>query len=288
METRRFELDVEGGSLSVLHIPNPGAPRLLFAHANGFNASSYRQFLSRLAEGFEIVAPDTRGHGLSQVPVDPKALRDWHGFARDLAHVAASMDERPTFFAAHSMGSVSGILAAAHHGLKVQAMALIEPIFMPFWFYVVPHIPGGAWLYQYNPMSNGARGRRADWPSRTAILESYREKRLFKHFAPGALEDYLETGVIDMDDGSCRLACDPHWEAAIFASHGHNPWTALRQLACPVSVIRSVRPGSTVYPVWRIRRHGISVDETQAGHLAPMEQPDEMARWVFDQSGERT
>lgn len=283
MQWQRKSLEVEGGQLSVMHAERPAAPRLVLGHANGFNASTYRQFLSYLSDDFEILAPDLRGHGLSQAPAEPGQLRDWHIFARDLARLTASEPDRQTIFVGHSMGSICGLLAAASHGMRVDQFALIEPVFMPSWFYAIPHIPGGAWAYQFNPMSKSARERRARWESRNQVLQSYRDKKLFAHWTAGALEDYLETGLMD-SGGETVLACAPEWEAAIFASHAHNPWSALRQIDVPVSLLKSSRRGSTVYPVWRLRRYGLTPDATQAGHLAPMEDPQGCAQWVLAQA----
>lgn len=280
---QRTSISVDGGELSYLFSPRPTAPRLILGHANGFNAGTYRQFLERLAPHFEILAPDLRGHGHSQLPADPAALQDWHVFARDLARLGEDDASRPTIFLGHSMGSVCGLLAAAWHGLRVDGFALIEPVFMPSWFYAVPHIPGGRWAYQFNPMSSAARSRRAVWDSRAEVLDSYREKKLFAHWQPGVLEDYLESGLVAEGDG-LRLACRPEWEAAIFASHGHNPWTALRRLEAPVRILRSSRKGSTVYPVWRLNRLGLPMYTTSAGHLAPMEDPEGCADWVMAQA----
>ncbi len=285
MALERKRVEVDDGDLSVLIARRPSAPRLIFGHANGFNAGTYRLFLSELADQFEIIAPDLRGHGLSQVPVEPGNLRDWQVFGRDLALACHDSSTRPTLFVGHSMGSVCGLLAAAWHGLRVDRFALIEPIFMPSWFYAIPHIPGGAWAYRYNPMSTAARKRRSLWGSRSEAIAHYKEKPLFERWQPGVLEDYLDTGVIEHDE-SASLACAPEWEAAIFASHGHNPWSALRELHAPVSILKSVRRGSTVYPVWRLRRHGLDPDLTQASHLAPMEDPIGCADWVRAQAAD--
>ncbi len=286
MTETRFEVAVEGGALSVLHIPRDNAPRLFFAHANGFNAATYRQFLKPLSQHFEIIAPDTRGHGLSQMPLDMDGLGDWFVFGRDLATVGEALDKRPTFFVGHSMGAVCGLLAAGLFDLQIDGIALIEPVFMPSWFYAVPHIPGGAYIYKFNPMSAGAKRRREYWDSREDVLERYRGKRLFADWAPGVLEDYLETGTLDAED-QVRLACSPLWEAAIFAAQGHNPWTALRKLDHSVPILRSTAKGSTVYPVWRLQRQSnVRLETTNAGHLAPMEEPQACADWVLAQAAD--
>ena len=47
-----------------------GAPALIFAHANGFNAGCYRPFLDRLSKHFQVFAYDARGHGRSGSPAD--------------------------------------------------------------------------------------------------------------------------------------------------------------------------------------------------------------------------
>ena len=276
----RIEIEIGDGALSALFWPRPGAPRLLFAHANGFNAGTYRQMLEPLANAFEIVAPDARGHGRSTAPADPANLFDWHVFARDLAALNQALEPRETVFGGHSMGSVCGLLAAAKFGLSVKAMAFIEPVFMPTGFYAIPHIPGGAYLYQFNPMSSGARRRRRDWDSREQVTERYRSKALFSDWAPGVLEDYLDSGLTETDAG-VQLSCDPHWEAAIFAAQGHDPWQALKQLPRHPAILKAGKPGSTVYADWRLRRRGMVIEVfKEAGHLAPMSHPLESARWL--------
>ena len=159
-------------------------------------------------------------------------------------------------------------------------MAFIEPVFMPTGFYAIPHIPGGAYLYQFNPMSSGARRRRRDWDSREQVTDRYRGKALFSDWAPGVLEDYLESGLSANENG-VRLSCDPAWEAAIFAAQGHDPWTALKQLPRHPAILKAGKPGSTVYADWRLRRRGMNIEVMEAaGHLAPMSHPAESARWL--------
>lgn len=277
----RIWIEVEGGRLSALRWPNAGAPHLVFSHANGFNAQTYRQMLDRLSRHFEITAPDTRGQGLSEAPVDPAQLRDWYIYAADLARVAASLDDRPIFLAGHSMGACCALLAAAFHGLDYERAAFIEPIFMPTGFYAIPRIPGGPWAYQFNPMSSVAKRRRAIWESREEITANYRGKRLFADWAPGVLEDYLATGLVPEGD-KFRLACTPRLEAANFASHGHDPWAALSITGPEIPMLKAGKPGSTVYTEWRLRRRGVPLETADdLGHLAPMTHPERCADWFL-------
>lgn len=277
---KRIWLEVDGGRLSALRWENPGAPQLLFAHANGFNAQTYRQMLTRLSTQFEITAPDTRGQGLSEAEIDPQALRDWHIYAADLKRVADQLDDRPLYLAGHSMGACCALLAEAFHGLSNQRMAFIEPIFMPTGFYAIPRIPGGPFLYRFNPMSSAAHRRRSVWSSRAEAAESYASKRLFSDWAPGVLDDYLETGLLPDGDGF-RLACSTDLEAANFASHRHDPWVALNRVGPDIPMLKAGRPGSTVYTAWRLRRRGVPLETaSDLGHLAPMTDPERCADWL--------
>ena len=54
----------DGATLPVYRLAGPpGAPALLFGHANGLAAGSYEPWLRRLAERAQIFAFDARGHG---------------------------------------------------------------------------------------------------------------------------------------------------------------------------------------------------------------------------------
>ena len=85
-EPRRVEFQLKDGALSALEFGDPSRPvEILFAHANGFNAQTYRTVLAPLAERFRILAVDQRGHGFSTLPADPKGRKSWRDLQADLA-----------------------------------------------------------------------------------------------------------------------------------------------------------------------------------------------------------
>ena len=62
-QARRFPLPGRGGEMAGLAFGPADRPLdLLFVHANGFNARTYRTILGPLAEQFHILAVDLRGH----------------------------------------------------------------------------------------------------------------------------------------------------------------------------------------------------------------------------------
>jgi pimeloyl-ACP methyl ester carboxylesterase len=281
MRSERAMVAVEDGELCVHVWPKPGAPRLLFAHANGFNGRTYRQFLEPLTDRFEVIAPDLRGHGLSTAATDPETHRNWHGYANDLCRVIESLDERPLAVAGHSMGAVASVLAAGRHDLPVAHIALIEPVIMPAFFYLAAHMPWGRVMMRQSPLHKGAIARRATWTDRESAAARYRQKRMFADWAPGVLEDYLEDGLRAAETG-LELSCSPRWEAANFASHRHDVWGALKAISAPISVLKGARKDSTVYVAEALRRRGTHVETLAgAGHLAPLSHPAACADWVL-------
>jgi non-heme chloroperoxidase len=82
---------VEGGGGLRLHVRewgNPDGPPILFIHGlSGSHMCWARQYDSRLAEEFRLVAFDLRGHGMSEMPIGAKYYTDDLLWADDLAAI---------------------------------------------------------------------------------------------------------------------------------------------------------------------------------------------------------
>ena len=86
---RRLTLPVTNrwgaGEMNVLDFGDAERPvDLVFVHANGFNAMTYRSLLAPLSGTLRIWAPDLRGHGLTRLPADPANRRSWTDHRDDL------------------------------------------------------------------------------------------------------------------------------------------------------------------------------------------------------------
>ena len=66
---RTIPLPARGGAMAALEFGPAGRPvDIVFSHANGFNALTYRTILAPLAADLRILAIDLRGHGASTLP----------------------------------------------------------------------------------------------------------------------------------------------------------------------------------------------------------------------------
>lgn len=276
-EPQRTHFQLEDGVMAAWRWSNQGAPLLVFAHANGFNGGAYRQMLGRLADRFEIIAPDLRGHGRTTLPADPRTHRSWDVYASDLLQLYARLDRRPDLLAGHSMGASSTLLAAA----RMEApppLALVEPVVLPAALYRMARSPLWPLFRSRIKMGEQARARSNGWPDRDSVRTRYQTRPTFARWADGVLDDYLEDGLSRTEDG-VRLSCDPHWEAANFEGQAHNLMKAAGQVGDQVRVLRASQ-GSTVINAKGLERRGVTLETLEGGHLLAMEQPEATANWL--------
>lgn len=277
-EPERVQYEFEDGVMAAWRWPNPGAPLLVFAHANGFNGGAYRQLLQPLSERFEIIAPDLRGHGRTSLPADPDTHKSWDIYAHDLLTLYARLDRRPALLAGHSMGGSSTLLAAAKMP-DAPPLLLIEPVVLPPAFYLMARSP--IWRFMKGStikLGATARKRSNGWPDRDTVISRYQSRPTFARWADGVLEAYLEDGLQDSVDG-VSLACDPNWEAANFEGQGHDLLKAARQLGETVRVLKASK-GSTVINASGLIARGVRLETIEGGHLIPMEAPSIVADWL--------
>lgn len=269
------------GNFSILHREARGerVGTVHFAHATGFNANTYRKLLEGLEPTLDAYAMDARGHGFSQAPANPKKLRSWAPFRRDLEAFVETLP-RPTVLAGHSMGAtVSMELAAARPDL-VQGLVLIDPVIVPPRQVVLLALARSFGVSErLIPIARMAAKRRTDFPSRELAVENYVDKGAFKTWPRGWIEDYVHGGTVETRAGAVRLSCDRAWESRTFAKSTVNPYPALRRVRCPITLLARESPGP---PFTRDSRDAFMKHKPETRllvledttHFLPMERPD--------------
>src|SRR5262249_27567770 len=109
----------------------PKSPTLHFAHANGFNALTYRWLLGQLSGGFRVYASDLRGHGHTTLAANPKGMQSWLIYRDDISRWIEAVDGRPKLLAGHSLGATASLMAAIAKPHMVSGLVLAEPVIMP-------------------------------------------------------------------------------------------------------------------------------------------------------------
>jgi pimeloyl-ACP methyl ester carboxylesterase len=120
------------GELAALDFgPQERPVDILFLHANGFNALTYRSILSPLSAGLRVLAVDQRGHGLSRLAARPDGRRSWGDLSADAVALIDALAQPAMILSGHSMGANVAALAAAERPATVKALVLFEPVILP-------------------------------------------------------------------------------------------------------------------------------------------------------------
>lgn len=266
---RWFDLPSRGAGarLAGLAFGDTGRPLdVLFLHANGFNARTYRAVLSDLPE-LHVLAIDLRGHGRSAGWPD---VTSWYDLRDDILALLPQVTARPVVLAGHSMGGATALLAAAARPDLTRALALFDPV-LPSQSALAMRGESGA----TNPLAEGALRRRNAFASREEAFGRMVGRGIFATWPQVALRDYLADGLREDGTGGYVLSCAPTSEAANFAAFGYDPLVAIAALRAPATVLRAAS-GSTC----TIEEHPALTIDTIAGttHFLPLERPDLVRR----------
>lgn len=281
---RTLDLPERGTRLSLLEWGEAGLPLALLSHANGFCAAMWTEVAEALQQRFRVVAIDARGHGHSPPPAGgatPERLA-WAVLRDDLAAVserllAESGQPRVALGVGHSFGGTLTLAVAARTPGRFGALLALDPVILP------PRLDAPAG--RGNELAAGARRRRSRFASRAEARASFAGKPFFARWTERALDLYVEFGLAPLapnergpDDSphAVKLRCSPEVEACVFESSlEFDILEEAARIDVPTRVLwaaggnfpRAVHEGL----VARMARGRL--EDAQAGHLIPMEQP---------------
>jgi N-formylmaleamate deformylase len=126
MKTYRSEA-VQANGINIHYYrstPPGGGPSLVLLHGLTDNGMCWVRVADALCDSYDVVMPDTRGHGLSEKPAAGYTIEDR---AADVAGLidALSLD-RPILFG-HSLGGQAAMAIAALYPQKVGGVVLEDP-----------------------------------------------------------------------------------------------------------------------------------------------------------------
>ena len=275
---RVFSIQSRGqaGRLAALEFGDPGRPiDVVFLHANGFNAMTYRSILAPLGRGLRILAVDQQGHGLSPQRAPAEGRTDWLDLRDDLIALLDVLDGGPVVLSGHSLGGAVSVMATAERPGRVRGLGLFDPVFVSKEARARIAASGGT---IDNPLAAGADRRRVVFPSRELAFKGYHGRGAFRTWPDAAIRDYIADGFRDRPDGTVELSCAPAWEASSFRAQSTDPWPAMRRIAAPVRILRA-ETGSTCHVETPEEFNPDNADVrvlTVPGttHFLPIERPD--------------
>lgn len=275
-EPRRRVIDIAAadgaGQVAALEFGDPSRPLdVLFLHANGFNAGTYRSALAPLADTMRVLAADMRGHGRTRLPTVAEG-HSWMVFADDLLALLAALGEIPAVLSGHSMGATTTLLALSQIPAAARPkLVLFDPVIPPR-----AHFQTGPRSAEWDfPLARGALKRRDVFASADEAFALYQGRGAFQSWPDTTLRDYLTDGLTEDPDGTMRLSCSPHWEATNFAHFGiADAYPALDNPPAPIRILRAEHQSTCHFQSGSARATVQMETVSGTTHFIPMERPD--------------
>ena len=263
---------------------------LLFLHANGFPPSTYTALLSELGQHCRILAPHLRPlwQDLRTFQASASDRAVWQHMAQDQNKFIEQHQLAPVTCIGHSMGANVGILAAQLKPHLYRQLILIEPVFLRQTITRIMRF-GPQILINKAPIVVKALGRPDVWDNLQQAFDFHRSKRVFSGLSDEVLWHYINAAVV-ADGKGVKLLFSKHWEALIYGSVP-NIWPHLKRSQVPISVLRGEASDTVDDLAWKrwqalspaaaIPEHIRAVNFVGAGHLLPLEQPQQVAQHVM-------
>jgi len=258
-----------GLKLHYLEWGRPDAAATVLLHATGFLARLWQPIAQELARDWRVLALDQRGHGDSDKPAGPYP---WLHFVEDLIAFLESLNLHSVLAIGHSMGGATVAHTAALRPDLIGRAVLIEPIIFS------PEAKAAGGDDERHRLAEGARRRRARWPSRDEMHRSYRERDPFSTWQDEILWLYAEHGTHQRQDGGVELKCPSEIEALVYEGQPTpDTFAVLPNVRCPTLIICGERTKSHLATAARqVAAHipnGRLVGVPEASHFLPMERP---------------
>jgi pimeloyl-ACP methyl ester carboxylesterase len=255
---------------------------IVFSHANGFSAGTYRVVFEAWRQaGFTVHAVEKYGHD-TKYPV----TSNWPHLRNQLIQFIEHEVRGPAFLVGHSLGGYLSLLAASRRPDLASGLVLLDSPVIAGWKAGLVQVFKASGIGERFSPGAVSKRRRKQWDSADAAFAHFEAKPAFARWAPGVLRDYISTGT-EAHGSLQRLSFDRDIETAIYNTLPHHMSRLLRAhpLPCPMSFVRGTESEEVRQVGMRATERLVkltngSITSIEGSHLFPFERPDETAAAV--------
>lgn len=258
--------------------------RIVFSHANGFPAGTYRVLFERWrAADYEVHAIERFGH-------DPRfpVTSNWRGLRDQLIDFIDHQVGGPAILVGHSLGGLLSLLTACRRPELAAALVMIDSPVVTGWRAHSVRLAKQTGLMARISPGKVSKQRRHQWPDRGSVLAHFQSKPAFARWDPRVLQDYVDSGF-DERGALVELGFRREVETRIYNTLPHHMGSVIKRHPprCPVAFLAGTLSAE-------LRQGGAAGAKALArdrfqwiegSHLFPMERPIETAEAVLSSLG---
>ena len=178
-----------------------------FSHANGFPAKTYTKLFDNLNE-YKISAINNLGENTNAADIN------WYDLTDEILECVDKIGE-PVIGLGHSFGGVLTLLAAAKKPELFKDVILLDPPLFSSKKRFLIRLMRALNIEDWVSPSGKSKHRRDHFDSKLTAKSIFQENKLFKHFHPQVLNDYVTHGLTDgKNDVELKISVEK--ELAIF------------------------------------------------------------------------
>ncbi len=213
---------VNGLRLHYRHWRHAGRRPLLLLHASGCHAHWWDEVGPVLADAYDVIAPDLRGHGDSARPEPPDY--DFDAYVADIAGLVQALNLADFDVIGHSMGGYVGLKYASTQPAGLRAMVAAD---------MLCDVDGE----MLQRMHQASERPQPTFATRDEAEGRFRLQPPETTAAPEGLQMLAREAVCQTEDG--------HWTFKFDRRAMKHPavrvWDILPQIVCPVLIVRGER-----------------------------------------------
>lgn len=244
-----------------------GQQTILCLHGKYGRGETWSDLMSRYRERYRIIAPDQRGHGLSDKPVARYAADD---MATDIHELIEKIKCGPVIVIGHSMGARVAAHLAALYPRDVKALAMLE----------IAGTNGPEEISALPPDQVVPIDRlTVEWPTPYATYEDA-VRDLAQRFPRESGRRYFLESLIETVDGYDYMFS--RYSMAAIREYGQNVNEVLPRVRCPVLFVRGASSSALsreeAERMSRLIENCTCVEIPKAGHRVYADNPEELYR----------
>lgn len=249
-----------------------------FVHGNGFPSSCYRQILDPLGKKYNLICIERVGHN-----PDFPVTENWHELVEEVIFNIEQQAKQPVIGLGHSLGGVLTLLAAIERPDLFKTVIMLDsPLLGWLKSTALLLLKKFGMIDKFTPAFQ-TKGRRKRWNSKDQVIEYLRSRELFKSFSPDCLNDYIEFGL-EEDDNGYSLRFDREIESNIYRTIPHILHKYEGRLLRPASLIYGNE--SNIISRMDLRyiknKYKVECHEMNGTHMFPMEHPTSCVTLILD------